>query len=99
MKPVRLVSVVLVAFLVGLLACSSDDSSAADSCQAASDVSKKCDAQQSSSDGGSSVKVTTTFDVAKCQQSDQGKKIADCMVANQNNCDCMLKCALSGGSC
>lgn len=102
MKLARLLAVGSVASLVLLVAvtgCSDDASSS--NCQAAADVAKKCDAQQSTADagGGSSITVTSKFDVQKCEESDQGKKIADCIVANQNNCDCQIKCALTGGTC
>jgi hypothetical protein len=99
MKLTRMLSVASVVLLVAVTGCSDDDKSS--NCQAAADVGKKCDAQQSTADagGGSSITVTSKFDVQKCEESDQGKKIADCIVQNQDKCDCQIKCALTGGTC
>lgn len=96
MKLVRFFVVGLAVSLVALVACSSDDSSssATSSCAEAKKVSDACNAQQPK-DGGAS--ITTNFDQAKCESGgDQAKKAADCIVANKNNCDCQLKCALTG---
>jgi len=99
MKFSRVFAVAAVVSLVGLVACSSDDSSsssAASSCAEAKKASEACNSKPQ--DGG--VTVTSNFDQAKCESGgDQAKKIADCMVTNKANCDCMLKCALSGGTC
>jgi hypothetical protein len=94
MKFARFIAVALVASLVGLVACSSDDSSsAASSCAEAKKVADSCNSQPQ--DGGAS--VTVTFDQAKCESGgDQAKKAADCIVANKGNCDCPLKCSLTG---
>ncbi|CAN5753014.1 hypothetical protein BH11MYX4_BH11MYX4_53300 [soil metagenome] len=83
-----------VASMVGVVACSSDDSSAsAASCSQAKSISDSCKSQPK--DGGSS--ITLDFDQAKCESGgDQGKKVADCIVANKSNCDCLLKCAVNG---
>lgn len=101
MKPARILALALVASLVGLVACSDDDeggstgstASAASSCAEAKKVADECNAKPQ--DGGA--QVTVTFDQAKCESSgDQGKKAADCIVANRSNCDCLAKCAISG---
>jgi hypothetical protein len=93
----RLFVFAAVASVVGLVACSSDEStSSASSCAEAKKVSDSCNAQPK--DGGGS--ITTNFDQAKCESGgDQSKKVADCIVANKSNCDCILKCGLSGGTC
>jgi hypothetical protein len=93
----RILTVTAVASFVALAACSSSSDSAASSCSSAKQVSDDCNAKQGSGDGGT--KVTTNFDAAKCEQAgDNGKKVADCIVANKDNCDCILKCSL-GGTC
>jgi len=87
-----------VALAVGTVACSSDDSSSAtaSSCAQAKSVSDTCNSAPK--EGG--VSITTSFDQAKCESAgDSGKKIADCIVANKSNCDCLLKCAVTGGTC
>lgn len=84
-----------VALMVTLVACSDDDSTsgAASSCASAKKVSDDCNAKPA--EGG--VSVTTDFDQAKCESGgDQAKKAADCIAANPQNCDCVLKCALTG---
>jgi hypothetical protein len=93
----RLIVLAVVASFAGLVACSSDDEkSSASSCAEAKKVSDSCNSQPK--DGGSS--ITTGFDQAKCESGgDQSKKVADCIVANKSNCDCILKCGLSGGTC
>ena len=96
MSVTRFVVVGLVASLVGLVACSSDDSSSstANSCAEAKKVSDDCNASQPK-DGGTS--VTVNFDQGKCESAgDNGKKAADCIVANKGNCDCLLKCSVNG---
>ncbi len=88
-----------VALVVGLVACSSDDSSSsgvASSCAEAKSVSDAC--KSAPKEGG--VSLTADFDQAKCESAgDQGKKVADCIIANKSNCDCTLKCAVTGGTC
>lgn len=97
MKLVRFFAIGLVASVVGLVACGSDDdesNSTASSCAEAKKVTDECNAKQPT-DGGTS--VTTNFDQGKCESGgDQAKKVADCIVANKDNCDCSLKCALTG---
>jgi len=87
-----------VALVVGLVACSSDDSSSnGASCSQAKSISDSCNAAPK--DGGSSG-LTVTFDQGKCESGgDAAKKVADCIVANKSNCDCTLKCAVTGGTC
>lgn len=77
-----------------LAACSSDDSSASGgSCSEAKKVADQCKSQPS--DGGA--KITVDFDEGKCNSAgDQGKKAADCIVANKSRCDCLLACSLQG---
>lgn len=89
-----------VALVVGLVACSSSDDSSssgvASSCAQAKSVSDAC--KTAPKEGG--VSITADFDQAKCESAgDQGKKVADCIVANKSNCDCTLKCAVTGGTC
>ncbi|MDB4944506.1 MAG: hypothetical protein JWP97_4040 [Labilithrix sp.] len=89
-----------VALMVTLVACSSDDDASssgnASSCAAAKKVSDDCNAQPS--EGG--VSVTADFDQAKCESGgDAAKKVADCITANKSNCACVLKCAITGGTC
>jgi hypothetical protein len=94
-----LVSLAAVALAVGLVACSSssdDASGSAASCAQAKSVSDSC--KSAPKEGG--VSITVDFDQAKCESGgDQGKKVADCIVANKSNCDCVLKCAVTGGTC
>lgn len=87
--------------VVGTVACSSDDSngstggtsSAATSCGSAKQVADECNAKPA--DGGA--KTTITFKQDECEKAgDQGKKVADCIVANKSNCDCFLSCSLKG---
>lgn len=90
---VRLVSLVSFSALLALIGCSSDDStSSASACDEAAKVSDSC--STSGGDGGSS--ITVKFDAAKCKQTDQGKKAAQCIVDNKSKCDCVLKCSLAG---
>jgi hypothetical protein len=85
-----------VALAIGLVACSSDDSSnsaTASSCAQAKSVADSCNAQPK--EGG--VQMTANFDQGKCESGgDAAKKVADCIVANKSNCDCILKCGLTG---
>jgi hypothetical protein len=84
----------LLSMFVAVVACSSDSTAAAggSSCDKASKVADDCNAKPA--EGG--VKVTITFDKAKCESSDQGKKAAQCIADNATNCDCFLKCQLAG---
>ena len=100
MNPLRsLVVLAGVALAVGLVACSSSDdasSATASSCAQAKSVSDAC--KSAPKEGG--VSITVDFDQAKCEGAgDKGKKVADCIVANKSNCDCTLKCAITGGTC
>ena len=75
---------------------SSDDASSAQasSCSQAKTVVDSCNSKQPA-DGG--LKVTVNFDEAKCESGgDQGKKFADCIVANKDNCDRPAACGLKG---
>lgn len=89
---VRLVSLASFSALLALIGCSSDDNSSASACDEAAKVSDSC--STSAGDGGSS--ITVKFDAAKCKQTDQGKKAAQCIVDNKSKCDCVLKCSLAG---
>ena len=83
------------AMFVTVVACSSDDAAApagGSSCDQASKVADDCNAKPS--EGG--IKTTITFDKAKCESSDQGKKAAQCIVDNKTNCDCFIKCTING---
>lgn len=83
-----------IALMVTISACSSSssDSSSSGSCDEAKTVADSCNAKPQ--DGGTSISIT--FDSAACAQSDQGKKAAQCIVDNKSNCDCILKCSLTG---
>ena len=98
MKYFRPLTLALVASFAALVACSSDDAESSSNaatpspCAEAKQVADDCNAKQT----GSS-KVTVNFDQAKCESSgDQGKKAAECIVANKSNCDCLVKCSLAG---
>src|SRR5436309_998262 len=95
MKILRLLVVSSLASLfVTLVACSSDSSSSGgDACSQAKTVADSC----STKSGDSGTGTTITFDVAQCQNAgDKGQKVAQCIVDNKSNCDCFVKCALSG---
>jgi hypothetical protein len=78
----------LLSMFVALVACSSDSAADGSTCDQAAKVSDDCNA--SSADAG----LTITFDKAKCEASD--KKAAQCVIDNKANCDCRIKCAISG---
>ncbi len=94
MKLARSFAVAGAALMLTLVACASSDSSSSggSACAQAKSVADTCNAKPQ--DGGA--KVTLTFDQGKCEGSDQGKKAAQCIVDNKNNCDCILKCTLTG---
>jgi hypothetical protein len=87
-----LIVVASVATTLALVACSSDSSSGSSACQQAKTVIDSCNAKPQ--DGG--LTVTTKFDSAQCEGSDQAKKAAQCIVDNKSNCDCIIKCSLQG---
>jgi len=96
MKLSRLFAIAAVTSVAGLIACSSDDESTGSGSQASTcaEAKKNAEACSSKTDGGS---VTVTFDQAKCESGgDQAKKAADCINTNKSNCDCLIKCQLSG---
>lgn len=84
--------ITITTFFVGSAACSSDDpSTTASPCAEAKKVSDDCKVE--SADSGISFK----FDEAKCESGgDQAKAAATCIVNNKSNCNCLLKCSLSG---
>ena len=98
MKLTQILSIVALGCLVASTACSSDDeNSAASSCGEAKKVADACNANKPA-DGG--VSVSVNFKEEECTKAgDQGKKVADCIVANKSNCDCVVKCSLTGGTC
>jgi hypothetical protein len=95
MKLRSLVMTALLSLFVSVVACSSDDAATpagGSSCEQASKVADDCNARPS--EGG--IKTTITFDKAKCESSDQAKKAAQCIADNKTNCDCFIKCQLTG---
>jgi hypothetical protein len=91
MKLRALLTVGFLSLFVALVACSSDTTaSGADTCDQASKVADDCNAKPA--EGG--VKITLTFDKAKCASSD--KKAAQCIVDNKTNCDCFIACGVKG---
>ena len=98
MKILRLLVVSsLASLLLTLVACSSDSSpSSGDACSQAKTVADSCNSKPA---GDSGTSTTFTLDVAQCQSAgDKGQKVAQCIVDNKSNCDCLVKCAI-GGSC